>query len=82
MIIRIDEPKTTYLLFKNGTIVSLGAKSTEEVSIGIKKLCEKLRKYGFDVSVESEIAIRNVVASSDLHVEMNLIRQIHQNHIF
>lgn len=73
LIMHIDEPKTTYLLFRSGKVVSLGAKSTEELPIGIKKLCEKLRESGFEVSSVSEIAIKNVVASFDLYAEVNLM---------
>lgn len=76
LIMHIDEPKTTYLLFKNGKVVSLGAKSEEELRAGIQKLCEKLVESGFEVSFESEIAIKNVVASSDLCVEMNLTNMV------
>jgi transcription initiation factor TFIID TATA-box-binding protein len=72
LIMHIDEPKTTYLLFRSGRVVSLGAKSVEELPIGVQKLCEKLRSAGLEASSESEIAIKNVVASSDLRAEVNL----------
>jgi TATA-box binding protein (TBP) (component of TFIID and TFIIIB) len=72
LIIHIDTPKTTYLLFRNGTVVSLGAHSMKEVSKGIHQLRQKLIESGFSVSINSDIIIRNIVTSFSLSKVLNL----------
>ncbi len=73
LIMQINDPKTTFLLFQNGKVVIIGAKSTDDLPIAAQKLCEKLTKYGFKVSIESDIAIKNIVATADLGIEVNLM---------
>ena len=73
LIMQIDDPKTTFLLFQNGKVVIIGAKSTDDLPIAIQKLCEKLTKYGFKVSVESDISVKNIVATADIGTEVNLM---------
>ena len=73
LIMQINEPKTTFLLFQNGKVVIIGAKSTDDLSIAAQKLCEKITKYGFKVSVESDISIKNIVATDDIGTEVNLM---------
>lgn len=73
LIMQINEPKTTFLLFQNGKVVILGAKSTDDLQIAAQKLCQKLTKCGFEVSVESDISIKNIVATDDIGTEVNLM---------
>jgi transcription initiation factor TFIID TATA-box-binding protein len=72
LIIHIDIPKTTYLLFGNGMAVSLGAHSIKDVSRGMHQLRQKLIESGFSVSISSDIIIRNIVTSFSLSEALNL----------
>ena len=73
LIMQINEPKTTFLLFQNGKAVIIGAKSTDDLPIAAQKLCEKLAKHGFKVSPESDMSIKNIVATADIGTEVNLM---------
>jgi transcription initiation factor TFIID TATA-box-binding protein len=73
LIMQIKNPKTTFLLFQNGKVVIIGAKSTDDLPIAAQRLCEKLLKHGFKVSIESDITIKNIVATSDIGTEVNLM---------
>ena len=72
LIIYIDKPKTTYLLFRNGVAVSLGAHSIKDMSRGIHQLRQKLIESGFSVSINSDIIIRNIVTTFGLSEALNL----------
>jgi len=73
LILQTDDPKTTFLLFKNGKVVIIGARSKDELPVAVQKLCAKLKKSGFNVSYKSDIAIKNIVATADLMMEINLM---------
>jgi len=45
LIFRMDSPRTVFLIFSNGKIVCLGAKSTEEVRKAFKKLKSWLKQF-------------------------------------
>jgi transcription initiation factor TFIID TATA-box-binding protein len=72
LVLRIKEPKTAFLLFSSGKVVCTGAKTIEDVDRSIDKLCEKLGKSGFEVTKKPEITVQNIVASADLHSQLNM----------
>ena len=45
LIFRMDSPRVVFLIFSNGKIVCLGAKSTEEVRKAFKKLKSWLKQF-------------------------------------
>jgi len=45
LIFRMDSPRAVFLIFSNGKIVCLGAKSTEEVRKAFKKLESWLKQF-------------------------------------
>ncbi len=73
LVLRIEKPKTAFLLFKSGKVVCTGAKNIEDIKKSMKKVCDMLKKVGFKVIDEPEINVQNIVASGDLHGELNLV---------
>ena len=74
LVYRLKEPKTATLLFRSGKANITGAKSVEDVHKAVAIIAEKLRKLGVDVykNKDFKIVIQNIVATSDLGVELNL----------
>jgi len=72
VVYRIREPKTATLLFRSGKLVCTGAKSIEDVHRAIKNVVERLEASDIDVDKNPKIEVQNIVASSDLHTELNL----------
>ncbi|MHA1463989.1 MAG: TATA-box-binding protein [Candidatus Heimdallarchaeaceae archaeon] len=63
VILKIKTPKVSSLVFSSGKLVLTGAKSTENVRIGVKIISDILRKVGVVITEEPEIVIQNIVAS-------------------
>ncbi len=74
LILRLDKPKTTALIFKSGKMVVTGAKSTEQLIKAVKKIMLLLRKHGIKIVGRPKIQIQNIVASGEIHAHVNLER--------
>jgi len=74
LVFHIDEPKAAFLLFKSGKVVCTGAKNIENVRKAIYRLCKILKQEGFKVLTRPKIEIQNIVASANLHGNLNLTR--------
>ncbi len=73
VILKIKKPKVSSLVFSSGKLVLTGAKSTENVKIGVKKISDILRRKGVVITEEPEIIIQNIVASGNFnHKRLNL----------
>jgi transcription initiation factor TFIID TATA-box-binding protein len=72
LIFRLESPKVTSLIFKSGKMVVTGAKSTEELIKAVKRIIKTLKKHGIDITGKPKIQIQNIVASANLHVNVNL----------
>jgi len=72
LIFRLESPKVTSLIFKSGKMVVTGAKSTEELIKAVKRIIKTLKKHGIDIVGKPKIQIQNIVASANLHVNVNL----------
>jgi len=71
LIMRIKEPKATFLIFSTGKMVITGLRRADEASPGVKKVVKYITKAGINVS-NPEITIQNIVASGDLHIFIDL----------
>ncbi|ADI32229.1 TATA-box-binding protein [Staphylothermus hellenicus] len=74
LILRLEKPKTTALIFKSGKMVVTGAKSTQQLIDAVKKIIKLLRKYGIKIVSKPRIQIQNIVASGDINAYINLER--------
>ena len=72
LVYRLKIPKTATLLFRSGAANCTGAKNIEDVRTTIRIIAEKLEKMGVKIHKNQEIVIQNIVATSDLHGELNL----------
>jgi len=71
LVFRLEKPKTATLLFENGKLICVGAKSEREAQKAVLKVVELLRSRGINAE-EPEITVRNVVASADLESRVDL----------
>ena len=74
LILRLEKPKTTALIFKSGKMVVTGAKSTEQLIEAVKRIIKLLRKHGIRIISKPRIQIQNIVASGDINAFINLER--------
>jgi len=72
LIMRLEGPRLTALIFNSGKMVVTGAKSTQELIKGFKKIIKTLTKYGIIIIGKPKIQIQNIVASANLNAEVNL----------
>jgi len=72
LILRLEAPKITALIFKSGKMVVTGAKSTAEIIRGVKRIIKLLIKHGTLIVTRPKVQIQNIVASANLGVEVNL----------
>ena len=71
LIMRINEPKATFLIFTTGKMVITGLRRADKASPGVNKVIKYIKKAGINVS-NPEITIQNIVASGDLHTYIDL----------
>ena len=72
IILRIEEPHLTALIFKSGKMVVTGAKNMQDVIEGAKRIIKTLKKYGLDIDEKPKVQIQNIVASVNLHIGINV----------
>lgn len=66
LVFKLNDPKTSLLIFASGKMVCAGAKSEESARKAILKVVDELRKRGIEVDSRPEIEIQNIVASGNL----------------
>ena len=71
LVMRITDPKATFLIFSTGKMVVTGLRRADEAGPGVKKVVKKIKKAGIEVS-NPKITIQNIVASGDLHTNIDL----------
>ncbi|MHA1377026.1 MAG: TATA-box-binding protein [Candidatus Helarchaeota archaeon] len=72
LIFRIQNPKSTILVFSTGKLVLTGLKKEKDVGPITDKVLKVIKKHGAKVTSEPEIKIQNIVASGDLSLRLNL----------
>ena len=83
LVMRITDPKATFLIFSTGKMVITGLRRADEAGPGVKKVTKSIKKAGIDVS-NPEITIQNIVASGDLHtlIDLNKAAIIMENSMY
>jgi len=71
LVMRILKPKATILIFSTGKMVVTGMRKASEADKVVEKVLKNIRKAGIKVS-NPEITIQNIVASGDLHTNIDL----------
>ncbi|MBS3816881.1 MAG: TATA-box-binding protein [Candidatus Thermoplasmatota archaeon] len=72
LIFKLEEPKTSLLLFSSGKVVCTGAVAVEEPQKSVEKVKKLLNENGVETADEVKAEIQNMVASYDLGAEFNL----------
>lgn len=71
LIIKIETPRATGLLFASGKCVSIGAKNINNVKLSFEKIAELIHMCGYDVKI-THFHIHNVVGSASLNYKLNM----------
>ena len=73
LVMRIDKPKATILIFSTGKMVVTGMRKASEAEAVVDKTIKRIKKAGIELK-NPEIVIQNIVASGDLktHVDLNM----------
>ncbi len=71
LVMRIEKPRATILIFSTGKMVVTGMRKAKEAPRVVEKVVKNIRKAGIKVA-NPEITIQNIVASGDLHTNIDL----------
>lgn len=74
-ILKLKEPKTSLLLFKNGKIICAGGKNEKEVAGAIERTLKMLASYSKTAppkNFKPKFTVQNIVASAEFGVELDL----------
>ncbi len=83
LVMRITDPKATFLIFSTGKMVITGLRRADQASAGVKKIVKSIKKAGINVS-NPVITVQNIVASGDLHtfIDLNMAAIIMENAMY
>ena len=71
LIIRVEKPRATILVFSTGKMVITGLKKAGEAAKVVEKVLKNIKKAGISIN-HPVITIQNIVASGDLHANIDL----------
>ena len=72
-ILRFKDPKSTFLLFKNGKSVCVGCKTKKLIKQAVERATTLLKKHAKKVTgAKPKIEITNMVAAADLKITVDL----------
>lgn len=71
LVMRIEEPRATILIFSTGKMVVTGMRRASEAEAVVDKAIKNIKLAGVEIG-EPEITIQNIVASGDLHTHVDL----------
>ncbi len=72
LIMKIREPRASFLIFSSGKVVCTGTKSLDEVELALERLIEYMAKVDVEITVKPQVRVENVVASSDIDMKLDL----------
>jgi transcription initiation factor TFIID TATA-box-binding protein len=72
IVLKVAEPKCSYLIYKTGTVICTGGKSLEHAENSDDFIVKRLEQKGLHYKVLEKARVVNIVASDDLHHEVNL----------
>jgi transcription initiation factor TFIID TATA-box-binding protein len=71
LIMRIENPHATLLIFSSGKMVITGLKKTTDASLAAQQAVEKMQNIGFKIK-NPKVTIQNIVATSSLNMNIDL----------
>jgi transcription initiation factor TFIID TATA-box-binding protein len=72
LIYKIKDPRASALIFSQGKVVCTGTKTTEDLTLAMKKIVSKLRGAGVKIPDKYETKVQNIVASTKLDGKIEL----------
>ncbi len=72
LVFRLKRPKTATLIFSTGKMVCTGAKSEKMARRAVHKVVRELKNGGIIILNKPKITIQNMVASANLHSNIDL----------
>ena len=72
LILRLQNPRLTALIFGSGKMVVTGAKSVNQLIRGFRRILRMLARHGIVIRQKPSVHIQNIVASANLGVEVDL----------
>ena len=83
LVMRITDPKATFLIFSTGKMVITGLRRADEASLGVKKIMKSIKNAGINLS-NPKITVQNIVASGDLHtfIDLNMAAIVMENAMY
>ncbi|HJJ46905.1 MAG TPA: TATA-box-binding protein [Methanocorpusculum sp.] len=72
VVLRMTEPKIAALIFGSGKVVLTGAKSLDDLSVGVDNLVSTMTGMGFKIDKNPGFSVQNIVTSADLGHPINL----------
>ena len=75
LVLRVREPKATFLIFSSGKMILTGLKDVPYAVSAVNKLMKKFKEVKINLS-NPDIKITNIVASVDFHSFINLNKAI------
>lgn len=73
VVMRINEPKMTFLIYHTGTVICTGAKSVEDANKSFDIFKEKTRNTITEFQLEKKLKIYNIVSTYDAKREFELV---------
>ncbi|MFX1274323.1 MAG: TATA-box-binding protein [Promethearchaeota archaeon] len=71
LIMKVEKPRATILVFSTGKMVITGLREASESTQVVEKIIKSIKKAGIKIS-NPKITIQNIVASGDLHTNVDL----------
>jgi len=71
LIMRLENPHATLLIFSSGKMVITGLKKTTDANLAAQQALEKMQKIGFKIR-NPKVTIQNIVATSSLNMNVDL----------
>jgi transcription initiation factor TFIID TATA-box-binding protein len=72
LVIKLQKPKSTILLFRSGKVVITGTKSVKSLPNIVSKVRKRLISLDIELDQEPKIKVENVVSSGSFGIPLNL----------
>lgn len=72
LVLKLENPDVSSLVFSSGRIVCTGAKNRDEVERAVEKITKQLEEAGIKIEEEPTIEIQNMVGAGSLDTKLDL----------
>jgi len=72
VVLKIDEPKMSFLIYRTGKIISTGSKSIQDAQNSAKIILKLFERNELDAKLSQNVTIDNIVATYNLGRKINL----------